>query len=337
MSVKMASSRTRPGTWALSALLSVSLFAGGLHAQPTDEAKKTARNLMAEGRTLRDEAKDLKGALDSFRKAHSIMKVPTTGLEVANTLVLMHLYVEAQEAAQEVADIPVAPHEPEPFKTARTEALKLVTETGAKIGYIKIEVKGAPDPKAIDVAIDGLSVGPDALKGPIKQNPGKHTVVIKGPSTRTFEVELTEGGAKDIAVDFKPPAEKKPAVVAPPKQEEPEQPPPSRLMRPLPLVGFGLAGVGVLAGSITGLLALSKGSSAKDQCVDNRCPPAAQSDIDSGKTMGTISTISFALAGAGAIVGIVGYMQDPAAPEKKEKAGVSPWLGLGQAGIAGRF
>jgi heme/copper-type cytochrome/quinol oxidase subunit 2 len=58
--------------------------------------------------------------------------------------------------------------------------------------------------------------------------------------------------------------------------------------------------VGLLVGSITGLVALSKASSAKDQCVNNLCPPAAHDDVKSGRTFATVSTVSFIFAGVGA-------------------------------------
>lgn len=287
---------------------------------------------MAEARTLRDDH-DLKGALDAFRKAHSIMKVPSTGFEVASTLMQLGHYVEAQEAAQEVVDLPVVPKEPEPFVAAREAAAKLAAEAGAKIAYIKLDIKGVPEGKSVDVTIDGLSIAPEAVGSSIKRNPGTHQIIIKGPSTRTFDVELAEGSVKDINVDFTPVKKEEPKPIEPAPKEEPT---PSRLMRPLPLIGFGVAGAGIIAGTVTGLMAMSKGSTVKDSCIDTRCPPSVKDDLDSGKTLGTISTISFAAAGVGAVVGVIGYLQDPK-PQTKETAGVTPWLGLGQAGLSGRF
>lgn len=47
------------------------------HAEPTAADKETARTLMQDGRAKRTKG-DHAGALEAFRAAHGIMKVPTT-------------------------------------------------------------------------------------------------------------------------------------------------------------------------------------------------------------------------------------------------------------------
>lgn len=305
--------------------------------QATKEAKETARQLMADGREARDEKKDLKAALDAFRKAHSIMKVPSTGIEVARTLDAMHLYIEAVEACQDVIDIPLPAKgkEPEAFTTAREEAQKLLEESKKKIGYIKITVKGAK-PDAVEVTINDLTVAPDTLKAPVKQNPGKHVVVAKGPKTSSIEIEVAPGATEEVTLDVS--KEEKKKVEAPPPPPPPPPPEKSAFLRPMPLVGFGLAGVGLLAGSITGAMTLSKASAIKGDCDGDRCPRSKSDDISSAKTLGLVSTISFAVAGVGAAVGVVGLLMKPSPPkEDAAKVRVSPWIGLGSAGVVGQF
>lgn len=321
------------------ACASVYTYAHDCSAQTaaSDEAKKTARALMDEGRTARDETKDFKAALDAFRKAHSIMRVPTTGLEVARTLVLLEKFVEAEEAAQDVINIAPTPKEPKAFGAARDEAKKLLEDLKNKIGFIAVDIKGLPDGKSAEVLIDDLAVAAD--KGPVKQNPGKHKVVVKGPSNRSFDVELEPGGKKDIAVDFTPPKKEKVEEPPPPPPPPPEE---NRFLRPLPIIGFSVAGVGLIAGTVTGMLTLSKASSVKDQCVGSKCPRTVHDDIDSAKSMGTISTISFAVAGVGAAVGVIGVLlPTSSAPSEggasTSKPRVTPFVGAGSAGVAGTF
>jgi hypothetical protein len=305
------------------------------HAEISDEDRKIARAALAEGRTLRDEKKDYPAALEALKKAHSIVNIPTTGLEVTRTLVLLGRFVEAHDMALEVVNLPVTPKEPASFAPSRIEARKLADEIKLRISYIKLAIK-MQDKQQPDVAVDGQSAG--AGTDPIRVNPGKHKLVITGgPKAQNLEVEVSEGATKEVAVDIRP--VDKPAA-PPPPPPPPAEPPPSRLMRPLPLGGFAVAGVGLVAGAVTGFLTLSKASSAKDQCVSNRCPPSAHDSISSGKTMGLISTISFAVAGAGAAVGVFGYLQDPAAPEPtaaRHQPRVTPWIGLGSAGLSGNF
>lgn len=305
--------------------------------QATKEAKETARQLMAEGREARDDKKDLKAALEAFRKAHSIMKVPSTGLEVARTLEMMGLYIEASEAAQEVIDIPQPPKgkEPEAFARARTDAEELLAEAKKKISYVKLTIKGAKL-DAVEITIDELTVAPGLLQDPIKQNPGKHTIVAKGPKTVSTAIDLEPGATKDVSLDVTKEEKAK-------KIEEPPPPPPpppeekSAFMRPMPLVGFGLAGVGLLAGSITGAMTLSKASAIKEDCSGNQCPKSKHDDIGSAKTLGLVSTISFTVAAVGATVGVVGLLMKPAPPKDSAKVRVTPWIGVGSAGVVGQF
>src|SRR5690242_13508597 len=87
-------------------------------AEPTAAEKETARNLMQEGRDLRDK-KDLKGALQRFQAADQLMGVPTTGYEVASTQVALGLLVEARETLNRVSRLPAQAKEPAPFREAR--------------------------------------------------------------------------------------------------------------------------------------------------------------------------------------------------------------------------
>jgi hypothetical protein len=325
------------GVVLLAAFLSPTLaLAQGIQA--TEEAKATARQLMEDGRTARDE-KNFKAALEAFRKAHSIMKVPSTGVEVARTLDAMGLFVEAAEAAQEVIDIPpiIAPpkkKEVDAFIRARSDAQTLLDEAKKKIGFIKITIKGAK-PEEVEVSINDLAVAPAMLKEPIKQNPGKHTVVAKGPKTATAEVEVSSGQTQEITLDVTK-VEKPKVVEAPPPEAPPPPPPRSAFLRPMPLIGFGIAGAGLIAGSVTGALTMSRASSIKESCEGNRCPSSKQGDIDSAKTLGLISTISFGVAGVGAAIGVIGLLRKPKT-EETGKVQVSPWIGLNSAGVIGQF
>jgi len=314
------------------------LLSPGAMAQPTKEAKEQATALMLQGFEARDEKKDPKAALDAFRKAHTIMKVPSTGIEVARTLTLLGLFIEAQEAAQDVVDLPMPPSGKEPgaFTKARSDAKALIEQAKSKIGYLKINITGAKL-DAVEVTIDDLSIAPDTLKGPVKQNPGKHTVVVKGPKTDTATVEVTPGETKEVSLNVKG-AEKKKEEPPPPPPASTEAPPPkSAFMRPMPLIGFSLAGVGLIAGSVTGALTLSKASAIKKDCDGNACLKSKSSDIDSAKTMGLVSNISFAVAGVGAVIGVVGLMMKPEAPKETGKITVTPWFGVGSAGVVGQF
>jgi hypothetical protein len=145
-------------------------------------------------------------------------------------------------------------------------------------------------------------------------NPGAHVVVLDVGGQRTQnDVTLGDGEAREIEVNA-PQGAGGPAVVTPPPPVDGNTTPPSSStssggMSPLVPIGFGVAGVGLAVGAITGIITLSTASTVKDSCKpDGRCPASAQSDLDSAKTTGTISTIGFAVGLAGAAVGVIGII-----------------------------
>jgi hypothetical protein len=76
-------------------------------------------------------------------------------------------------------------------------------------------------------------------------------------------------------------------------------------------IGFSIAGAGLVAGIVGGALSLSKVSSVKEEngCAEE-CPSSRQTaieeELESARTTAWVSNIGFAVAGAGAILGIVG-------------------------------
>ena len=123
----------------------------------------------------------------------------------------------------------------------------------------------------------------------------------------------------------------------------------------LALVAFGVGGAGLVVGSITGLIALGKSGDLKDACGPNKdtCPSTAQSDIDSYKTMGTISTVGFIVAGVGGAAGLILLLTSPKTstgnagtsryatvpvPVKRETGlSMTPYFGGTSAGVSGHF
>jgi hypothetical protein len=67
--------------------------------------------------------------------------------------------------------------------------------------------------------------------------------------------------------------------------------------------GLGAAGLGVGIGF--GLAAMSAKNDLDGSCKDNLCPPDEQDRLDSAKLKGTISTIGFAVGGAGVALGTI--------------------------------
>lgn len=328
---------------ALVTLFSFSLTAVPVFAEPTAAEKETARSLMKEGRARREKG-DHKGALASFQAADSIMKLPTTGLEVARSQTDLGMFVEARDTFLRVNRSEPQPGEPAAFKDARKEAADLASKLETRIPSLKLTISGVPNGQTARVTVDGAEISSGVLVGPLKLNPGSHHIAINavGATKKELDVELVEGDTKEETI-----ALEAAAVAPPPEQPElpPEKPlePPPRGTSALVYVGFGLAGAGIIAGSVTGLLAMSKTNAAKEQCDGTRCPPSTRDDLSSARTMATVSTASFAAAAIGLGVGIYGIVSSKGADEPPPKAALGPFrtlepmVGLGTIGLTGSF
>lgn len=296
-------------------------------ADPTNAEKETARNQMQQGDTLRDKG-DKEGALKAYEAADAIMHVPTTGIEVARMQAALGLLLEARETLARLAKLPAKPNEPPPFVAARKMAAELTTELNTRIPSIAVTVTNADPAQTVTLTIDNETVAPGAE--PKKLNPGKHVVMGRaGNVEKREEITLAEREQKTVSLDLKPP----PAPAAPP-----EPPSSSGIAKPLVYGGFALAIVGVGVGSVTGLMSISRVNDVKPQCEGGtRCPASTASDIDSAKTLGTISTIAFIAGGVGVGLGVVGLLMNDKGRTDNTSAKVEPVIGPTWAGVRGAF
>lgn len=324
----------------VAAAATVGLSSGTAFAEPTAAEKETARSLMKEGRIKR-EAGDHKAALEAFIGADAVMRVPTTGFEVGRSQQDLGLLVEARDTYLRVSRMPEQPGEPAPFKEAREQAVERANQLEARIPSVKLVVSGVEDFSTITVSIDGVAVPSATLKLARKINPGKHRIVAvtKGVK-RTVDIDVKEGETQDVPLELVGSGGDEPEPAPTPAPKDPT-PPPAGGLSPLVWTGFGVAGVGIVLGSVTGLLAMSKTSAAKEQCVDNRCPPSTHDDLSGARTMATVSTISFIAAAVGAGVGVYGLLGQSPAEQPKTAFGplrrVTPVLGWGAIGLSGAF
>jgi hypothetical protein len=324
-------------------LLASLLLATSAHADPTPADRVTARGLMQQGRDLRDKG-DLAEALKRFKGADDLMHAPTTGLELARTQVALGQLVEARDAIQAIRRIAAKPNEPAPFKEARAKAEELDTDLSVRVPALIITVKGTPEGEKAIVAIDSDQVPLGAIGLAHAVNPGHHVVTAKSASAEgKVEIDLHEGDQKPVEIALVATAAEEADDAS---DEEPaEPPPPQRSHSPTLLTwsGVGLAVVGVAAGSVAGVLSMSKKSALQGECANDVCGPSSYGDYSSANSLATVSTIGFAAAGIGAAVAIVtlvvghGGASPPAAPAAASRPTVTPWIGLGASGVRGTF
>ena len=317
------------------------------HAQattPTAGDLESARSLFKQGKELRA-AGEVDAALEKFKAAHAYGQTPITGVELGRTHQQLGHLVEAREVYLSIARLKVAPDETSNSAQARREAADLAEQIRPMLASVEVKVGAAA---GTTLTIDGAAVPVVSGTGERTLDPGKHVVAVKieGGTPREQEVVLAQGERKTI--ELAPTAAPAVAPVPLPPPVLVAKPPPPveehHGLHPLVYIGFGTAIVGGIVGGITGALALSAGSKADKKCdavtgsvcASDDARDAAQAQANSGKTVATVSTIAFIVAGVGAGAGIVGLFLPRGSSAKTGKS-ISPVLGLGYAGVGGRF
>jgi hypothetical protein len=187
------------------------------------------------------------------------------------------------------------------------EAEKKTKALEDHVPKLTVVVRGAP-PDA-EVVRDGVALGAASMGVPLPVNAGPHRLVVrvKGHEDRTESVTVAEGETKRVELQVGPPASA--VAVAPRAPTTDRGGRDGAGTSPLVYVGFGAAIAGVAVGSITGVMAFGKASTASDECPNTvDCSPAGKDAVDSGRSLGTISTIGFVVAGVGAAVGVYGLV-----------------------------
>jgi hypothetical protein len=104
------------------------------------------------------------------------------------------------------------------------------------------------------------------------------------------------------------------------------------------IASFIVGGVGVTVGTIFGLLALSTKSTLDGECGPTKKTCSSSSDVSALSTNSWVSNVGFGVGIVGAALGtyfLVAHHGGEATGSTSPR--VSPWIGLGSAGIGGTF
>ncbi len=321
----------------------VATLASSSRADDAAENVAAARTLGIEGVQLAD-ANKCPEAIEKLQRAESLHHAPTILGRLGECQVNVGEIVEGTENLNAVVREPLAANAPKVFHDAQDRAQKVLASASPKIAHLTIRITPA-DVKAI-VAVAGKPV-PAALLGAERPtDPGTHqvTATAEGYKPASATVTLAEGGHQDITLLL----EKDPSAVAalPPSTTPtpsttaaaPPEPGATKNYTPA-YVAYGVGAAGLVVGTITGVLAMSKAS----DCPNKVC--ATQGDLDSAKSMATVSTITFGIGIAGAAVGTIllftaNKNEAPPAQARartQPKLSLHPYVGVGSLGLSGTF
>lgn len=330
-------------------VLSAASAALAQSASPEDIA--AARALGTEGTRLAD-AGDCNAAIGKLEAAEKLYHAPTTLDRLGECQISVGRIVAGTESLNRVVREPLAASAPPVFVVAQKRAQKALTAALPRIGNLKIHVDGVGADK-VSLTVDGVAVPAALLDTDRPSDPGPHEVSASAAGYRTATTSVTVHEGAEAAVELKlevdPTAA---AVVAPPPPTAAVTPPPPPAASPasskgtergLAIAGFVVGGVGLAIGTAFGIVALGTKSTLDSHCVSKTCPASEQSDINSLGTQATVSTIGFGVGIVGVAVGAillgVSHSHEGASAAKVDppRPRVSPWIGLGSAGLGGTF
>jgi len=288
------------------------------------EDRESARQLLDRGDEQAEKG-DLEAALASYRAAHELMHVPTTGLEVARISAKLGKLVEARDVALEVIRMPTKPREPRPFKVARAAAEDLARELATQIPSLRLELTPEAAADQTSLEIDQRSVPLSALGLGYALNPGAHHVQIAASGYRTVahDITLRPGETQTLRIKLVP----EPKVKVAERKALPPAASPAPKTSPLPVtpvehsstwpqwLGFSLGGAGLVAGTVAGVLSLNRTRAAKEHCIGNLCTPEAEHDRNLAMKMANVSNVGFGVAVLGTSIGLTSWLLSGSSPQ----------------------
>jgi hypothetical protein len=338
--------RLRRGVAVATAGAVLSLFAP-VHAQTSAVEREQARKLAAEGFEAL-QRKDYAAAEDRFRRADALVHAPTLVVDHARALTGLGRLVEAHERYELVLREGIAPNAPWQWRLAHADAERELEALKPRLAWLTLRVVGPREPV---VQVDNRNVPLAALGVRRATDPGTHAVSVSanGYAPKEEIVSLDEGEtvALEIELEVDPEAVAKPKPVEEtPEAPEAERPPPPERDNTLAYVVLGVGGLGIVAGAVTGALALGARSDLESQCPNGVCRPTSrlelqehENDVDEYRLWGTLSGVSFAVGLAAAATGmtilLVGSGDDSSGAAPKSK--VAAYAGPGEIGVVGAF
>jgi len=299
-----------------------------LHAQPNKNQTQADISAQADEQFRRGREEQNRGncqkALEYFRASHALKPQRGTLLNMGLCEKQLGQLAKAMQHLEEV--LPQLPQGDDRRDIVREN----LTELKAKVPWLRI-VLTANAPVGTIVTYDDSELEPTMIGTDIPVDPGKHVVIVEatGLPNRRYEVMIEEGKRQTLRVE--PGVLSKPVAI---KEEAPQSK--GKLIAGVAAGGVGV--LGVVAGAITGGMALRNHSAAEKACpTRNGCNGDTLNLVRQGETLSTISTVAFAVGVVGLGVGVPLVLTNRNAYEKAPTVGlvVSPYGA--SVGLSGAF
>lgn len=299
-------------------------------AQEDSSAAETAaaRQLAIDGLKLA-QAGNCSEAVDKLERSEKLRHSPIVLGRLGECLINLGRLVEGTETLRRMLREPLPPDPTPALQQAYERAQTALDAAKPRIASLTINVQAPPEAK-LSLSVDGNAVPPAMVGVDLPADPGEHVIEATAPGflKATTRVRVGAGEKQNVSLQL----ERDPN--APPPGAEPEVPvegaapavpatdpgaasgasgtasfdgsaapePPNRVPA---YISYGVGAVGLGVGIGFGFAAMSSKTDLEETCPNTVCPPSEQSNLDSAKRSGTISTIGFAVGGVGIALGTI--------------------------------
>jgi hypothetical protein len=336
-------------------------------ARAEDDAAETAaaRALAVDGLKLADAGK-CADAIEKLARAEKLHHAPIVLGRLGECQITQGKMVDGTENLRKVLREALPANPSAALVKARDRAQSALDAAKPKIAFLTIAVKGVAS-SAATITVDGQAVSSALLDTERPSDPGEHVIEATAQGFLKASSRVTLAAGEKQALTLK--LEQDPNYVPPTAATEMPNSgsragtsdtngapsgrdtgvslgaggsvsPPNRSGAYISWA-FGGAALGVGAGF--GLVALKGKSDLDGKCTNNVCGPNSESQLNSAKTAGTISTIAFGVGGAALVLGTVLYFTaGPSSSERHAHASpgkivARPWVGTSEVGVSGEF
>lgn len=305
---------------ALCAAVFITLTASTAWCQINDKA--IAEALFQDGRRLMGEGKLAEGCAKLEQSQRADPQVGT----LLNVAVCHEQLGRTASAWAEFLDA-----EAQATRLGHTERATFAREGAQRLeGQLsRLVLRTTETTAGLTIVLDGKLFEASMLNTPLPVDPGEHRLEVSAPSKKTLRLTLAiAAGPAEVPCDI-PPLEDlpppPPPVAAPLSPVPVAQPAPAPQQAPLaPVqqaepasggvptwawVSLGVGMAGIVAGTVTGSMAMSKATQLKAACGEDKvCPDDQGSKLDTALTLADISTGCFIVGAVGSAIGITGIL-----------------------------
>ncbi|MDB5221204.1 MAG: hypothetical protein JWO86_9131 [Myxococcaceae bacterium] len=285
--------RARPrlaSRWIASLVVSAALTASTTSIARADDATPSAEQLFQDARALVEKG-DYAAACPKLEASQKLDPAVGTQFNLADCYEHIGRTATAFALFEEVARIARAAGKFERERSAKERVAALAP----KLARVHLDVQATAP--GLEIRIDEVLLPKTAWSEPFPIDPGAHRVAASAPSHASWESTVTAQESKLAELSV-------PELVDTTVREAPAPvtAPPSPTQKRLALVAGGIGLVGVAVGAVSGIVALSKRSSAQGECPSEtyafRCPTeSGTSAWNAATTAGNVSTVSFIAGG----------------------------------------